>query len=176
MRWHSCGAPDRTWAGHSTRTAPPSASCSSRTSSKSWWAKSRTRPGGSGKAAAGHRVSAARYLSASIPLRVAGAGASVVLPILAVQRLHDVAIGGGLVAASLAPSVIVAPLVGVVLDRSRHPRWWIAASGLISAIDFAMSGFLGSVPLCTIFLALIVSGAASPFFLGGLSSFVPDGF
>lgn len=120
-------------------------------------------------------MSAARYLSASIPLRVAGSGASVVLPILAVQRLHDVAIGGGLVAASLAPSVIVAPLVGVVLDRTRHPRRWIAASGLITAAAFALSAFLGSVPLWTIVAALVLSGAASPFFLGGLSSFVTDG-
>jgi MFS family permease len=121
-------------------------------------------------------VSAARYLSASIPLRLAGAGGTVVLPILAVQRLHDVAVGGGLVAASLAPSVIVAPLVGVVLDRARHPRVWIAASGLITAVAFALSAFLGSLPLWTIVVALIVSGAASPFFLGGLSSFVSDGF
>jgi MFS family permease len=121
-------------------------------------------------------VSAARYLAASIPLRVASAGSSVVLPILAVQRLHDVAIGGGLVAASLAPSVIVAPLVGVALDRARHPRRLIAASGLITAGAFALSAFLGTVPLWTIVVALIISGAASPFFLGGLSSFVTDGF
>ncbi len=119
-------------------------------------------------------MSAARYLSASIPLRLAGSGASVVLPILAVQRLHDVAIGGGLVAASLAPSVIMAPLVGVTLDRTRHPRWWIAASGLITSAAFVLSAFLGTVPLWVIVVALIVSGAASPFFLGGLSSFVTD--
>ena len=121
-------------------------------------------------------MSGARYLAASIPLRIASAGSSVVLPILAVQRLHDVAIGGGLVAASLAPSVIVAPLVGVALDRARHPRWWIGASGLITAAAFALSAFLGTVPLWVIVLVLIVSGAASPFFLGGLSSFVADGF
>jgi len=120
-------------------------------------------------------VSAARYLSASIPLRIAGSGATVVLPILAVQRLHDVAIGGGLVAASLAPSVIAAPIVGVILDRARHPRWWIAGSGLITAAAFALSAFLGTVPLWVIVVALIASGAASPFFLGGLSSFVTDG-
>ena len=121
-------------------------------------------------------MSAARYLAASIPLRVASSGSSVVLPILAVQRLHDVAIGGGLVAASLAPSVIVAPLVGVALDRARHPRRLVAASGLITAAAFALSAFLGTVPLWTIVVALIISGAASPFFLGGLSSFVTDGF
>jgi MFS family permease len=120
-------------------------------------------------------VSAARYLSASIPLRIAGSGATVVLPILAVQRLHDVAIGGALVAASLAPSVIAAPVVGVILDRTRHPRWWIAGSGLITAAAFALSAFLGTVPLWAIVVALILSGAASPFFLGGLSSFVTDG-
>jgi MFS family permease len=121
-------------------------------------------------------VSAARYLVASIPLRVASSGSSVVLPILAVQRLHDVAIGGGLVAASLAPGVIVAPLVGVALDRARHPRRLVAVSGLITAAAFALSAFLGTVPLWTIVVALIISGAASPFFLGGLSSFVTDGF
>jgi len=120
-------------------------------------------------------VSAARYLAASIPLRIAGSGATVVLPILAVQRLHDVAIGGGLVAASLAPSVIAAPMVGVILDRAKHPRWWIAGSGLITAAAFVLSAFLGAVPLGVIVGALIVSGAASPFFLGGLSSFVTDG-
>ena len=120
-------------------------------------------------------MSAARYLSASIPLRIAGSGATVVLPILAVQRLHDVAIGGGLVAASLAPSVIAAPIVGVILDRARHPRWWIAGSGLITAAAFALSALLGTVPLWVIVVALIASGAASPFFLGGLSSFVTDG-
>jgi len=120
-------------------------------------------------------VSAARYLAASIPLRVASAGSSVVLPILAVQRLHDVAIGGGLVAASLAPSVIMAPLVGVALDRTRHPRRLVAMSGVITAGAFVLSAFLGSVPLWTILLALLLSGAASPFFLGGLSSFVTDG-
>jgi MFS family permease len=120
-------------------------------------------------------VSAARYLAASIPLRVASSGSSVVLPILAVQRLHDVAIGGGLVAASLAPSLIMAPLVGVALDRAHHPRRWVAASGLLTAAAFALSAFLGSVPLWTIVVALIISGAVSPFFLGGLSSFVTDG-
>ncbi|MDP9028364.1 MAG: MFS transporter [Actinomycetota bacterium] len=121
-------------------------------------------------------MSAARYLAASIPLRLASSGSSVVLPILAVQRLHDVAIGGGLVAASLAPSVIMAPLVGVALDRTRHPRWLVAASGMITAAAFALSAFLGSVPLWWIVVALVLSGAASPFFLGGLSSFVTDGF
>jgi MFS family permease len=121
-------------------------------------------------------VSASRYLLASIPLRLAGSGSTVVLPILAVQRLHDVAIGGGLVAASLAPSVIMAPLVGVILDRTRHPRRWVAASGLITAAAFGLSAFLGTLPLWTIVAGLIVSGAASPFFLGGLSSFVTDGF
>jgi len=121
-------------------------------------------------------MSAARYLAASIPLRVASAGSTVVLPILAVQRLHDVALGGALVAASLAPSVVIAPLVGVVLDRTRHPHRWIAASGLITAAAFALGAFLGTVPLWIIVVALVLAGAASPFFMGGLSSFVSDGF
>ncbi|MEO8095762.1 MAG: hypothetical protein ABI632_12650, partial [Pseudolysinimonas sp.] len=61
-------------------------------------------------------MSVAGYLATSIPLRVASAGSVVALPILAVQRLDNVALGGALVAASLAPAVIVAPLAGVALD------------------------------------------------------------
>src|SRR5919107_1189846 len=94
-------------------------------------------------------MSAPGYLAASIPPRMAMAGSAVAIPILAVQQMNDVRIGGALVAVSLGPSVLAAPLAGGALHRARRPP-----------------------PL--VFACLAVAGAASPFYMGGLSSFVAD--
>ncbi|MFJ4029471.1 MFS transporter [Paenarthrobacter sp. NPDC089989] len=119
------------------------------------------------------------YLAASVPPRMASAGAALALPILAVQQLGDVAVGGLLVAASLGPSVLAAPLVGTALDRTRRPRLLVAGSGVLTAIAFAAAAFIGQVPLPVVFVLLVLAGAVSPFYMGGLSSFVsgaiPDG-
>lgn len=121
-------------------------------------------------------MSGARYLAAAVPARLANAGSNVVLPLLAIERTGDVALGGFLIAASLAPSVLAAPVVGALLDRSRVPRRWLVGAGLVSAGGFAVASLLGDVPLVVVVLALLVSGCASPFSMGGLSSFVPDSF
>ncbi|MEV7604939.1 MFS transporter [Paenarthrobacter sp. NPDC089322] len=119
------------------------------------------------------------YLAASVPPRMASAGAAVALPILAVQQLGDVAVGGLFVAASLGPSVLAAPLVGTALDRAAKPGLLVAGSGLLTAVAFAAAAFVGTIPLPVIFLLLVLAGAVSPFYMGGLSSFVvgaiPDG-
>lgn len=120
------------------------------------------------------RLGAAGYLATSIPLRLASAGSAVALPILAVQRLDDVAIGGALVAASLAPAVVVAPLAGVALDRARTPRLLVLASALVTVAAFAASAMLGTLPLGVIIVLLIAAGCAPPFYFGGMSSFVTD--
>ncbi|MET0303841.1 MAG: MFS transporter [Microbacteriaceae bacterium] len=119
-------------------------------------------------------MSSGGYLATSIPLRLASAGSNVALPIAAVTQLGDVALGGALVAASLGPSVLAAPLAGVALDRARHPRRLVLLAGLVTVAAFALASGLGSVPIPLIFLALIAAGAASPFFMGGLSSFVSE--
>ncbi|MCG2624361.1 hypothetical protein LVY72_20935 [Arthrobacter sp. I2-34] len=96
------------------------------------------------------------------------------IPILAVQQMNDVGLGGALVAVSLGPSVLAAPLVGAALDRARRPGLLIAGSGLLSAIAFAVTAFLGQIPLPVVFASLALAGAVSPFYFGGLSSFVAD--
>ena len=119
------------------------------------------------------------YLAASTPPRLASAGAVVAIPILAVQQLNDIGLGGALVAVSLGPSILAAPLVGAVLDRARRPGNLIAIAGLLTAVAFLVAGFLDRVPLPVEFAALGAAGAVSPFYMGGLSSFVaeeiPDG-
>ncbi|MCU1517321.1 MAG: hypothetical protein JWQ75_2042 [Pseudarthrobacter sp.] len=114
------------------------------------------------------------YLAASVPPRLAMSGSVVAIPILAVQELDNVGIGGALVATALGPSVIAAPIVGAALDRSRRPEVLIAASGFVTAAAYGTASFLGQVPLPVIFAFLAVAGALAPFYMGGLSSFVAD--
>lgn len=114
------------------------------------------------------------YLASSIPLRLAVTGSTVAIPILATQELGNVALGGGLVAAFLAPSVLAAPLVGAILDRTRHPRRWMIASAALTASAFLLTGFLGLVPTPLVAVVLVLAGLATPFSQGGMSSFVTE--
>lgn len=112
------------------------------------------------------------YLAASIPPRMASAGAAVALPILAVQQLDNVAAGGVLVAALLAPSVLAAPLVGAILDRSQRPDIYVALAEIMTATAFAVTAFVGQIPFTVVFVILLLTGSVSPFYMGGMSSFV----
>ena len=63
-----------------------------------------------------------RYLSAVLA-RIADEGARVSLVLLALDRIGSAAIGGTMAAALLIPHVVAAPLIGVLVDRARQPRW-----------------------------------------------------
>ncbi len=119
-------------------------------------------------------MSAVPYLTAATPLRLASAGSAAAIPVLAVQELHSVAIGGGLVAASLAPSILAAPIAGALLDRSRHPTRLMVLSGVVTAVAFVLAALVGIVPIAVAAVALVAAGAVTPFFMGGMSSFVTD--
>ena len=117
----------------------------------------------------------AAYLTAATPPRLAVGGITVAIPVLAVEQLGDVAIGGMLVAAALGPSILAAPIVGAVLDRTSRPGVLVAGAGLVTAAAFTVAAFLGAVPVWLVAVALLVAGAATPFLMGGLSSFVTEG-
>ena len=118
------------------------------------------------------RFGVARYLVAALLSRTASAGGTVVFPILAIRDLHDVGVGALLVAASLAPSVVIAPLAGALLDSTRRPRLLFVVAGLVSAVGYATGALLGIVPLAVVVIALLAAGCATPFVMGGMSSFV----
>ncbi|PPG36174.1 hypothetical protein C5E10_01245 [Pseudoclavibacter sp. RFBG4] len=115
-----------------------------------------------------------RYQSTSIPLRLANAGAVVALPLLAVEQLGDVAVGGFLVAVALFPSVIAAPLVGALLDRMRRPKLLLIIGGTITAAAYLFASQLGTLPIGVIAAILAVAGFVTPAYMGGLSSFATD--
>lgn len=117
----------------------------------------------------------AAYLMAATPPRLAVGGITVAIPVLAVEQFGDVALGGLLAAAALGPSIVTAPVVGAVLDRSRRPGTLVAGAGLVAAAAFAVAAFLGPVPAWAVAIALLLAGAVTPFLMGGLSSFVTEG-
>jgi MFS family permease len=120
-------------------------------------------------------VGVANYLAAATPPRLAVGGITVAVPVLAVEQFGDVALGGLLAAAALGPSIVAAPIVGAVLDRSRRPGALVAGAGLVIAAAYAVAAFLGPVPAWAVAIVLAVAGAATPFVFGGLSSFVTEG-
>jgi hypothetical protein len=115
-------------------------------------------------------MSAGAYLAASIPLRLASAGSVVAIPILAVQVLDDITVGGALVAAALAPALIAAPFAGVALDRARRPRGWVVASALATVGGFVAIAMLGVIPIWLIAAALVLAGCGAPFYFGSQPS------
>ncbi|GGI43711.1 putative MFS family arabinose efflux permease [Agromyces flavus] len=114
------------------------------------------------------------YLTAATPPRLAVGGITVALPVLAVEQLGDVAVGGLLAAAALGPSIVAAPIAGALLDRSRRPGALVAGAGAATAVAFTIAAFLGPVPVWVVALALVLAGATTPFVFGGLSSFVTE--
>ncbi|QEO13749.1 MFS transporter [Agromyces intestinalis] len=116
----------------------------------------------------------ASYLTAATPPRLAVGGITVAIPVLAVEQTSDVALGGLLAAATLAPSILAAPIVGVLLDRARRPGALVAGAGIAMGAGYATAAFLGAVPTWVVALVLLVTGAAAPITMGGLSSFATE--
>ncbi|MWB99383.1 MFS transporter [Agromyces seonyuensis] len=119
-------------------------------------------------------MGAPAYLLAATPPRLAVSGLGVALPILAVESGDGLALGGALAAAALGPSILAAPVAGVLMDRARRPGRWVALAGFVLAAAYALAAFLGPVPFWAVCVALAISGAFTPFTMGGLSSFAPS--
>ncbi len=117
-------------------------------------------------------LSGARQLAASLPIRTASSGTQIAIPILAVEATGDVALGAGLVALALLPSIIAAPLVGALLDRAKRPRVLMLASAAGTAVAYGIAAALGPLPVWVVAAALVISGLLTPFGFGGLSSYV----
>lgn len=113
-----------------------------------------------------------RQLAASVPIRTAVSGTQIAIPILVVESTGDLALGAALVALALVPGIIVAPLVGALLDRAHRPRALLMTAAAGTAVAYAITAALGPVPIWVVAVALVVSGLLTPFGFGGLSSFV----
>lgn len=96
------------------------------------------------------------------------------LVLLALQQTKSASVGGAMIAALLVPHVVAAPLVGVVIDRARRPRWFLASMVLIFAVALALVALLlGHAPLWLVFSLLLLGGCCGPVITGGLTSQLP---
>lgn len=113
-----------------------------------------------------------RQLAASVPIRAAASGTLIAIPILVVETSGDIALGAALAALALVPGILVAPLVGALLDGTRRPRALLMAAAAGTAVAYGITAALGPVPVWAVAIALVLSGLLTPFGFGGLSSFV----
>jgi MFS family permease len=114
------------------------------------------------------------YLLAALSVRTADQGARIALVLLALDAGKGAALGGVLVAALLVPHLVAAPLVGVAMDRTTHPRALLAGSFLLFAASLLVSAqIINSAPVGLVVAILIVGGCCGPAITGGLTSYLP---
>ncbi len=115
-----------------------------------------------------------RYLLGATAARIADEGARVSLVLLALSVTGRAALGGAMIAALLVPHVVAAPLIGLMIDRSRHPRRVIAAAVLVFAASlFATAHLIGHAPIGAVLGVLVLGGCAGPAITGGLTGQLP---
>lgn len=114
------------------------------------------------------------YLASAVPMRFVSGGTGVALALAAAIQLHDVGLGGALIAVLTAPSVVAAPLIGALLDATPSPRRTMLLASVVLAAVLVVCAFIAVVPLPLVFLALVVGGIVMPVFMGGLSAFVGE--
>jgi MFS family permease len=113
----------------------------------------------------------ARYAAAAGAVRTADEGARVALALLALERAGNPGLGGLLIAVLLVPHVLAAPVVGLLVDRSRRPGLLIAAAAAGFGGSLALAGFLlGRAPLGVVLAVLLAGGSCGPALTGALSS------
>jgi MFS family permease len=113
----------------------------------------------------------ARYAAGATLVRTADEGARVALALLALDRTGSAGLGGLLIAVLLVPHVLAAPVVGLLVDRSRRPGPLIAAAAAGFGGSLAFAGLaLGRVPAGVVIAVLLAGGCCGPALTGALSS------
>jgi MFS family permease len=112
-----------------------------------------------------------RYAVGAAAVRTADEGARVALALLALERTGSAGLGGVLVAVLLVPHVLAAPVVGLLVDRSRRPALLIAAAAAgFGAALLTAALALGHLPTPVVLAVLLAGGCCGPALTGGLSS------
>lgn len=110
---------------------------------------------------------------AALGVRLADEGARVVVVLKAIDQGNAI-LGGVFVAALMLPHVVAAPIVGNLVDQSRHPFRLIAAAALLFAAGLVTSAYsIARLPPIVSVAALIATGSLGPALSGALSSQLP---
>lgn len=113
-------------------------------------------------------------ISAATLARVSDEMFSVGVVLLVLDRTHDAALAGLVVAAITLPSLLTAPLLGAWLDLTGRRRWLMVIDQLvITAVLIALVVAVGRAPNWTLPLIVVAAGLTYPLSYGGFTSFIP---
>jgi MFS family permease len=113
-------------------------------------------------------------LSAATLARVSDEMFSVGVVLLVLDRTHDAALAGLVVAAITLPSLLTAPLLGAWLDLTGRRRSLMVVDQLvITAVLLALVAAVGNAPNWTLPLIVVAAGLTYPLSYGGFTSFIP---
>jgi predicted MFS family arabinose efflux permease len=116
-----------------------------------------------------------RYSATVAAVRATGTMFSVAGVLLILQRTHDLALAGVVVAAATLPGAITGPFLGGWLDVTRSRRRLLVLDRIVTALALAAVLLLaGHAPNWSLPLAAVVYGVTSPLSAGAFSAVLPE--
>ena len=117
----------------------------------------------------------ARYSATVAAVRATGTMFNVAGVLLVLQRTHNLALAGTVVAAGSLPGAITGPFLGGWLDVTRSRRRLLVLDRLVTAIGLAAVLLLaGHAPNWLLPLAALLYGISSPLSAGAFSAVLPE--
>jgi MFS family permease len=116
-----------------------------------------------------------RYFATVASARATGTMFNVAGVLLVLQRTHDLALAGIVVAAATFPGAITGPFLGGLLDVARSRRRLLVLDRAVTSVSLlAVLLLAGHAPNWTLPLAALLYGVTSPLSAGGFSSVLPE--
>jgi MFS family permease len=116
-----------------------------------------------------------RYATTVAAVRATGTMFSVAGVLLILQRTHDLALAGVVVAASTLPAALTGPFLGGWLDVTHNRRRLLVLDRVVTAIALAAILLLaGNAPNWLLPIAAAVYGLTSPLSAGAFSAVLPE--
>src|SRR5258708_24816600 len=118
----------------------------------------------------------ARYFATVAAARATGTMFNVAGVLLILQRTHDLALAGIVVAAATLPGAITGPFLGGWLDVTSNRRRLLVLDRALTALSLtAVLLLAGHAPNWTLPLAALLYGLTTPLSAGAFSSVLPRG-
>jgi MFS family permease len=122
-----------------------------------------------------HRPGFARYFATVAAARATGPMFTVAGVLLVLQRTHNLALAGFVVAAAALPGAITGPFLGGWLDVTTSRRRLLVLDRVVTALALAaVLALAGHAPNWLLPLAALLYGATSPLSAGAFSAVLPE--
>ena len=117
-----------------------------------------------------------RFVATASLARLTNEGLAIALVLIAEQRTGSTTLAGALVAASTFPQLVTGPLLGPVVDRSRHPWALLRVAGVVTAgAAVLLATTVGRAPFVVPLLGALAMSGVEPLLNGGVSAIAGRG-